>query len=67
MKQEQSKRLTILVPETLVEQFQKKCAENYKTMSEALRDFIKQYIKEEKWACILINIDWTQHQNKKCY
>jgi len=48
MKQEQSKRLTILVPETLVEQFQKKCAENYKTMSEALRDFIKQYIKEKK-------------------
>ena len=40
MKQEQSKRLTILVPETLVEQFQKKCAENYKTMSEALRDFV---------------------------
>ncbi len=48
MKQEQPKRLTILVPETLVEQFQKKCAENYKTMSEALRDFMQKYIKEDK-------------------
>jgi len=42
------KRLTIRIPETIMVEFQKKCDENYKTMSEALRDYIKIYIKEGK-------------------
>jgi metal-responsive CopG/Arc/MetJ family transcriptional regulator len=47
MKKEKStKYLTIRIPETLMGKFQEKCAENYKTMSEALRDFIQLYIKK---------------------
>ena len=49
MKKEKSdKFLTIRIPETLMDKFQKKCVEKYKTMSEALRDLIQIYIKEEK-------------------
>lgn len=48
MKKEKAiKYLTIRIPETLMAKFQQKCAENYKTMSEALRDFIQTYIKPE--------------------
>ena len=47
MKQEQPKRLTILVPKLLIDQFQTKCTEHFKTMSEALRDFMQEYIKEK--------------------
>lgn len=42
------KVLAIRIPEPLFEKFKEKCNENYKTMSEALRDFIKEYIKEKK-------------------
>lgn len=40
------KRLTICVPQELFEKFQQVCDANYKSMSEALRDFIKSYIGE---------------------
>ena len=38
------KRMTICIPEELFEKFQQVCDANYKSMSEALRDFIKSYI-----------------------
>jgi len=37
--------LNIRVPESLLEKFKDKCSENYKTMSEAIRDLIQEYIK----------------------
>ena len=42
------KRLTIRIPESIMDKFQNKCNENYKTMSETLRDYIKVYIKGDK-------------------
>lgn len=46
-KEKSNKYLTIRIPETLMSKFQHKCAENYKTMSEALRDLIQEYIKRK--------------------
>ncbi len=40
-------RLTIRIPKQLMEEFQKKCDVKYKTMSEAIRDFIQDYIKNK--------------------
>ena len=40
------KRLTICIPEELCDKFQNACDANYKSMSEALRDFIKSYIAD---------------------
>ena len=40
------KRLTICIPDELCEKFQQVCDFNYKSMSEALRDFIKSYISD---------------------
>jgi metal-responsive CopG/Arc/MetJ family transcriptional regulator len=45
-KEKAAKTLTIRIPATLMVRFQDKCAKNYKTMSEALRDMIQAYIKE---------------------
>lgn len=47
-KQLADKYLTIRIPESLMKKFQDKCVENYKTMSEALRDMIQIYIKGDK-------------------
>jgi len=47
-KENADKLLNIRVPQTLFDKFRDKCNENYKTMSEALRDFMQQYIKEDK-------------------
>lgn len=41
------KVLAIRVPTPLFDKFKEKCNENFKSMSEALRDFIREYIKEE--------------------
>ena len=51
-KEKATKHLTILIQPTLMHKFQVACVKNYKTMSEALRDFIQEYIKksEEKWV-----------------
>ena len=45
-KEKATKHLTILIQPTLMHKFQMACVKNYKTMSEALRDFIQKYIKE---------------------
>lgn len=42
-----TQRLTIRVPEPLIKKFKKKCDEKFKTMSEALRDFIQEYSKDK--------------------
>jgi metal-responsive CopG/Arc/MetJ family transcriptional regulator len=47
-KNQEDKRLTIRIPRPLMEKFQKTCSGRYKTMSEAIRDFIQDYIKEVK-------------------
>ena len=51
-----NKRLTIAIPELLMSRFKSSCEQNYKTMSEALRDYIKEYIKKTEESC---------HQNTK--
>lgn len=45
-KENSDKLLNIRLPKTLFEKFQIKCNENYKTMSEAIRDLIQEYIKK---------------------
>ena len=47
MKENADKYLTIRIPETLMKIFRQKCEQNYKTMSEALRDLIQDYIKKQ--------------------
>jgi len=42
------KTLAIRIPNPLFHKFKEKCDSNYKSMSEAIRDFIREYIKEEK-------------------
>ena len=46
-----TKRLTIAIPEVLISKFKNACDQNYKTMSEALRDYIKEYIKKTEESC----------------
>ena len=40
------KRMVVCIPEELFEKFQQVCDANYKSMSEAVRDFIQTYIAE---------------------
>ena len=47
-KEKATKHLTILIQPTLMHKFQIACVKNYKTMSEALRDFIQQYVKQSE-------------------
>ena len=47
-KEKATKHLTILIQPTLMHNFQVACVKNYKTMSEALRDFIQQYVKQSE-------------------
>lgn len=46
-KENSDKILNIRVPPSLFDKFKGKCNENYKTMSEALRDLIQEYIKRK--------------------
>ena len=39
--------INMRIPKELVEKFKIKCEKEYKTMSEVIRDFIKEYIKNE--------------------
>ena len=45
MSKEKTKIMAVRVYESLFEKFQKACDDNYKTMSEAIRDFMQEYIK----------------------
>jgi metal-responsive CopG/Arc/MetJ family transcriptional regulator len=42
------KLITIRIPEPLIKEFKIVCNKNYKTMSEALRDLIQEYIKRSQ-------------------
>lgn len=42
-----TKLLNLRIPAELVEKFKTKCDDNYKTMSEAMRDLIQEYIKRK--------------------
>jgi len=46
MKEELDKYFNFRVPPSLWNKFREACDANYKTASEALRDFMQQYIKE---------------------
>lgn len=45
MNKKSTKKLTICIPDVLMAKFKNTCEQNYKTMSECLRDYIKNYIK----------------------
>lgn len=45
MKENSNRNLIVRLPETLSHKFRKVCSGNYKTMSEATRDLIQEYIK----------------------
>jgi metal-responsive CopG/Arc/MetJ family transcriptional regulator len=47
-KKNNDKLVNIRVPQTMFDNFKEKCSENYKTMSEALRDLIQEYIKRKQ-------------------
>ena len=44
-KENADKNMTVRVPASLVEKFRTVCSLNYKTMSEAVRDMMQEYIK----------------------
>ena len=44
-KNKAEKVLSVRVPEELFEKFKQLCDQNYKTMSDTLRDFIRDYTK----------------------
>lgn len=46
-KENADKNITIRIPRSLAEKFRDTCSQNYKTMSEAIRDLIQQYIKDK--------------------
>ena len=46
-KEKAEKMVGVRIPDSLLEKFQEKCAKNYKTMSEAIRDLIQEYIKRD--------------------
>jgi hypothetical protein len=46
-KENKEKDLIVRVQPSLFEQFKKKCEENYKTISEVVRDFMVNYTKED--------------------
>lgn len=48
MKEKTNKQIIFLIQPSLYEQFQKKCESDYKTISQALRDLVIAYVKEEK-------------------
>ena len=53
MNRKSEKRLTICVPQSLLDKFKWACNENFKSMSDTLRDFIKKHIEEtEAWTSI---------------
>lgn len=45
-KQNADRPLTVRLPTPLFEKFRDKCNENYKTMSDALRDCVRWYVKQ---------------------
>lgn len=47
-KENKAKDMLVRVQPTLFQQFKEKCEENYKTISEVIRDFMQKYIKEGK-------------------
>lgn len=44
-KENADKNLTVRVPASLVEKFRTTCNLNYKSMSEAVRDMMQEYVK----------------------
>jgi len=47
-KEKVTRDLNVRVHPTLFEQFAKQCKDNYKTVSEVIRDLMTQYIKENE-------------------
>jgi predicted alpha/beta-fold hydrolase len=48
MKEKLDKKVVMVVQRSLYNNFKKECEDNYKTMSEVLRDFMLRYLKECK-------------------
>jgi metal-responsive CopG/Arc/MetJ family transcriptional regulator len=48
MRNIEDQTIVVRVPKPLVADFKETCEKNYKTMSEAIRDLIQIYIKENK-------------------
>ena len=41
------KKMVIRMPSELMDKFQEECAKEYKTMSDKIRDLVKEYLKEQ--------------------
>jgi len=47
-KEKLTKEIVVMIQPSLYEQFKDKCSENYVSVSEVVRQFIREYIKEDK-------------------
>lgn len=67
-KEKLTKEIVVMIQPSLYEQFKDKCSENYVSVSEVVRQFIREYIREDKRnTCILTNSGYNQQHNKKSY
>ena len=49
-KENKDKDMLVRVQPSLFKQFREKCEKNYKSISEVIRDFMIEYIKDKKWS-----------------
>jgi metal-responsive CopG/Arc/MetJ family transcriptional regulator len=48
MKEKINREIRVLIQQSLYDQLQKKCDEEYKTLSEVIRNLVVHYLKEKK-------------------
>ena len=48
MKEKINREIRVLIQQSLYDQLQKKCDEEYKTLSEVIRNLVLHYLKEKK-------------------
>ncbi len=48
MKEKINREIRVLIQQSLYDQLQKKCDEEYKTLSEVIRNLVVNYLKEAK-------------------
>ena len=44
-----NREIRVLIQQSLYDKLQQKCDDNYKTLSEVIRDLVNNYLKEGKW------------------
>lgn len=47
-KEKMNREIRVVIQQSLYDKLQQKCDNNYKTLSEVIRDLVNNYLKEEK-------------------